>query len=126
MGLLETGLLTAAVVVIDILIFKEYLRLEEELSRVKQITPISETEMQSMAQEVVAPLPAYKMSETTVFSSESELKSDVEKQNDQLKEENQQLTDAKKEMHNEKLDAIGATIDNILKTIKGARIKATG
>ncbi len=120
MGSFEAILLTIGIVIVDLVILKEYLRLEEELNRVKQITPLSETEMQSMAQEVVAPLS--QPTESTVLFSE-EAKRNVERENEALKAKNDVLLAAKTEFHVKQLDALAAKINEVLQGVK--QVKGT-
>ena len=115
MGSFEVVLLIIGIVIIDLLILKEYLRLEEELNRVKQITPLSETEMQSMAQEVVAPL-SQNVEETTALAEEA--KRNVERENEALKAKNNVLLAAKTEFHIKQLDTLGVKINEVLQGIK--------
>ncbi len=120
MGSFEAILLTIGIVIVDLLILKEYLRLEEELNRVKQITPLSETEMQSMAQEVVAPL-SQPTESAVVFSEEA--KRSVERENEALKTKNDVLLAAKTEFHVKQLDALATKINEVLQGVK--QVKGT-
>ncbi len=120
MGSFEAILLTIGIVIVDLLILKEYLRLEEELNRVKQITPLSETEMQSMAQEVVAPL-SQPTESAVVFSEEA--KRNVERENEALKTKNEVLLAAKTEFHVKQLDALATKINEVLQGVK--QVKGT-
>ncbi len=122
MGTLEIVLLTAAVVVIDLIILKEYLRLEEELVRTKQLNEPSPAELGSMAQEIVAPLPEQLGEASIVFQEpEAKAKTDVERQNEALKAKEAVVEESKRQMHIKELDALGAKIDDILESIRSIK-----
>lgn len=121
MGSFETILLTIAIIAIDIIILKEYLRLEEELVRTKALKPPTEEALQTMAQEVVAQLPeeSNEGENAVVFRETETTTTTTSKQANQ----DQALTDYKKQTHTNSLDAIGLQIDKILKSLKNTRKK---
>jgi len=117
MGTLETVLLTGGIIVVDLLILNEYLKLEEQLRKLREGAP-QET-LATIAQEVVAPLP-----ETPQPAQVLEGKSDTERENEQLKASNQALLESKKQLYTKQLDDIGEKIEIIATDVSSAKEKA--
>ena len=119
---LETVLLTGGIIVVDVYILNEYLKLEEQLRRVKETTPVPE--LTAIAQEVIEPLPeaiyapGMNVSEITVVA-----KTDVERENEKLKADKDALLESKKQQYAQQLDDIGEKIDNISTSVDSAKEK---
>ena len=119
---LETVLLTGGIIVVDVYILNEYLKLEEQLRRVKETTSVPE--LTAIAQEVIEPLPeaiyapGMNVSEITVVA-----KTDVERENEKLKADKDALLESKKQQYAQQLDDIGEKIDNISTSVDSAKEK---
>ncbi len=139
MGTLETVLLTGAIVVIDVLVLNEYLKLEEELRKIKEFAGQSTADLASIAQQVIEPLPNTDAAQLSVPSSLQSFnadavitesssvpapKSDTERENEKLKAEKEALMASRSEAHNEQLDEIGNKLDEIVDGVKNAKEKA--
>jgi len=138
-GTLETVLLTGAIVVIDVLVLNEYLKLEEELRKIKEFAGQSTADLASIAQQVIEPLPNTDAAQLSVPSSLQSFnadavitesssvpapKSDTERENEKLKAEKEALMASRSEAHNEQLDEIGNKLDEIVDGVKNAKEKA--
>lgn len=139
MGTLETVLLTGAIVVIDVLVLSEYLKLEEELRKIKLLAGQATSNLDSIAQQVVEQLPTTDTAQLTgsaslqsfnadaVITESSSIpaaKSETERENEKLKAENDVLMTSRSETHTEQLDEIGNKIDEIVENVKSAKEKA--
>lgn len=121
MGAIETVLLTGGIVVIDLIILNEYLKLEEQLRKIKEGAPASQEEaLATIAQEVVEPLP--EAIPAPVLSVE--LKSEAERENEKLKASNQALLESKKNIYTKQLDDIAEKIEIIATDVSSAKEKA--
>ncbi|MFH1247496.1 MAG: hypothetical protein V1644_03890 [Candidatus Micrarchaeota archaeon] len=135
MGTLETVLLTGAIVVIDVLILNEYLKLEEELRKIKEFAGQTTANLVSIAEQVTEPLPTenyqfvtsnsfdYKSQASEAIITEATGKSDAERENEKLKAEKQVLVDSRTDANNEQLDEIENKIDEITGGVKSAKEK---
>ncbi len=114
MGVLETAIMTVVIIIIDVLILKEYLKLEEELEKIKKINLDKQATpaLQEMAKEVEEPMVE---KQKTV---EIQLKSEAERENEKLKIEKELRKDTKKQMHVNDLDEIEDKIEAILQVVK--------
>jgi len=137
-GTLETVLLTGAIVVIDVLVLSEYLKLEEELRKIKELAGQATTSnLDSIAQQVVEPLSnidtvqlatsaslqSFNADAIITESNSVPAKTDAERENEKLKAENQALTTSRSDTHNQQLDEIGDKIDEIVDGVKNAKEK---
>lgn len=119
MGTFETVLLTGGIIVIDLLILNEYLKLEEELRKVKQG---SSAQLETIAQEVIEPLPQPELVVPAPVSV-VEGKTDAERENEKLRASNQALLESKKSFYTKQLDDIGEKIEVIATDVSSAKEK---
>ncbi len=119
MALFESVVLTIAIIVVDALIVKEYLRLEDELNRLKQLRA-APTDLQAMEREVNEELPELEPQPTLEKLENLEAKREIQ----QLKTTREVESGMKKQRHVSELDAISEKLDAILGDLKQTRSKA--
>ncbi len=139
MGTVETVLLTGAIVVIDVIVLSEYLKLEEELRKVKLLAGQATSNLDSIAQQVIEQLPntdtvrlatspsLQSFNADAVITESSSVpvpKTDTERENEKLKAEKEALMASRNETHTAQLDEIGSKIDEITEGVKSAKEKA--
>ncbi|MBI4406711.1 hypothetical protein HY571_02250 [Candidatus Micrarchaeota archaeon] len=121
MGLFESIVLTIAIIVVDVLIIKEYLRLEDELNRLKNIKTVP-ADLQTMEQEVNEELPEAEPQPTAEQIENLEVNREVQ----QLKAIREVEVDMKKQRHEAELDSISEKLDSVLENLKQTRSKVAG
>ncbi len=116
MGLFENALLTVVIIVIDLMLLNEYLRLEDELKRIREITP--QADFQEMAREVNEPLPEHSFEPVELplaprFTLEAE---------PEVKEV-QEATKAKNGAYSKKLDELALKLNDVAARVSKTREK---